>query len=247
MDPLHRGLERVSGRMEGSNKKARGARGEIKGEVERGASRCALWLGMRGTRRFGIMNSGDVTSLGGGRTVAAAPRAVEGAVEALASIGPDGVDARRRIFALVCASCALVDVCMWRSTQQCVCMWWRNDNRMGGVSPSRRVHTHTDTRTDTTTPSVPLSHTRHCHSILLHQHFSHRTVAGAGGARPRARVPGDDALPGGGGARQLVAAVAGAVRAPVTCEGVERESERARERERARESERARERGGGER
>ena len=120
MDPLHRGLERVSGRMEGSNKKARGARGEIKGEVERGASRCALWLGMRGTRRFGIMNSGDVTSLGGGRTVAAAPRAVEGAVEALASIGPDGVDARRRIFTLVCASCALVDVCMWRSTQQCV-------------------------------------------------------------------------------------------------------------------------------
>ena len=152
MGPLHRGLERVSGRMEGSNKKARGARGEIKGEVERGASRCALWLGMRGTRRFGIMNSGDVTSLGGGRTVAAAPRAVEGAVEALAPIGPDGVDARRRIFALVCASCALVDVCMWRSTQQCVCMWWRNDNRMGGVSPSRRVHTHTQTHAQTPQP-----------------------------------------------------------------------------------------------
>ena len=130
-----------------------------------------------------------------------------------------------------------------------VCMYVLEERQSDGwrFTLTARTHTHTDTRTDTTTPSVPLSHTRHCHSILLHQHFSHRTVAGAGGARPRARVPGDDALPGGGGARHLVAAVAGAVRAPVTCEGVERESERARERERARESERARERGGGER
>ena len=152
MDPLHRGLERVSGRMEGSNKKARGARGEIKGEVERGASRCALWLGMRGTRRFGIMNSGDVTSLGGGRTVAAAPRAVEGAVEALAPIGPDGVDARRRIFALVCASCALVDVCMWRSTQQCVYVC------VGGMTIGwvafhpHGAYTHTQTHAHTPQP-----------------------------------------------------------------------------------------------